>query len=86
MRRPVGLRRFFTPSNRKGIKMSDEKKLTTAEEIDLNNIIANLDPSETAVDYIKGLAVQLRGSEGIMMGPTDSDLCAAALDRLAASI
>lgn len=29
------------------------------------------------------LAVQLRGSEGVIMGPTDSDLCADALQHYA---
>lgn len=66
--------------------MSDEKKLKTAEEIYITDMITSLKTGETTVDYIKGLADQLRDSEGIMMGPTDSDLCAAALDRLAASL
>lgn len=61
--------------------MSDEKALKTAEKI-----VSDLATGETPADYIKGLADQLRGSEGIMMGPTDSDLAAIALDRLAASL
>lgn len=57
------------------------------EEINLNDIITDhLELGETIVDYITSLAVQLRGSEGIIMGPTDSDLAALALDRLAASL
>lgn len=56
------------------------------KKIDLTDIITHLEPGETPADYIRGLAVQLRGSEGIMMGPSDSDLAALALDQLAASL
>jgi hypothetical protein len=86
MRRPVGLRRFFTPSNRKGIKMSDEKKLTTAEEISLTDIITSLETGETIADYVKGLADQFERSEDLLVGPTDCQVAAVALHRLAASL
>ena len=56
------------------------------EEINLTDIITNLEPGETIAGYITGLADQLRGSAGIMMGPTDSDLTAIALDRLVANL
>lgn len=65
--------------------MNDEN-LKTAEENYIIDLITDLATGETPVDYVKGLADQLRGSEDILMGPSDSDLCAIALDRLAASL
>jgi hypothetical protein len=56
------------------------------KEINVTDIITSLEPGETPAGYIRGLADQLRGTEGIMMGPVDSDLAALALDRLAASL
>jgi hypothetical protein len=66
--------------------MSNERKLKTAEEISLTDIITTLEPGETIADYINGLADQFQESEELLCGPTDCQVAAAALRRLATNL
>ena len=65
--------------------MSDEKKLKTADEINVIDIIANLETGETTAGYIKGLAEQFAATEELLVGPSDCQVVSVALHRLAAS-
>ena len=54
-------------------------------DLDLN-IVKGLDPKIVLANYAESLATSLEGAEGVILGPTDTEVIVMALRHTAASI